>query len=384
MPKIPDPSSGDHATTRVFASRRLLVTSAKLAAAVFVCLLLVRQFGGVDFAHVEQLLRSVGWKACLVLIPAAAAVLFDTAGWAACITKGAPGVLARMIVPLRIGCDALINSLPAGAAAAETVRPILLHRRCGLDLPDAIASCLLAKLNMAIAQIVFVLGVIALSLLSGSFGPDRRIGWMLAIGALSFLPVLAAMALLYSGPRLTQTSTLLARIPSTRLRKLLQRVRPDLERIDLYAHTFAISHKRRLALSLGAFLAGWMTSASESFVILSLLGAGATLAQALTMEAVASLLRIAFFFIPSALGAAEIGYAALIASFGSADPAIVSAAFIAIKRSRELLWIALGYLALAFSLRPLPAPSGRRIFAPGLTSIIRRRSASVPEDSALH
>ncbi|HXX63845.1 MAG TPA: lysylphosphatidylglycerol synthase domain-containing protein [Bacteroidota bacterium] len=368
--------AGDHAAGKFSASRRLLITSAKIASAVIVCLLLGRQLGGVDFSQVGELLSSVGWKMCLVLIPAAAAVLSDTTGWAACITKGSPGRLTTMIVPLRIGCDALTNSLPAGAAAAETARPILLHRRCGLDMPEAIASCLLAKLNMAVAQIIFILGVIAPALACGSFGTARGVVWMLAVGALAFLPVLAAMALVYSGPRLRQTSALLAKIPWAWLRTLLERVRPDLERIDRYAQTFAASHKRRLALSLGAFLAGWITSASESFVILALLGAGASLAQALTMEVVASILRIAFFFIPSALGAAEIGYATLIASFGSADPVLVSAAFIAIKRSRELLWIALGYLALAFSARSHASSRGR-------TGFIRRRWASAPGDNAL-
>lgn len=57
---------------------------------------------------------------------------------------------------------------------------------------------------------------------------------------------------------------------------------------------------------------------------------------------VSAVLRIAFFFIPSAYGAAEAAYASLIAGFGSANPAAVALASVAIKRSQELLRIPLG------------------------------------------
>lgn len=331
--------------------RRILGWVLKLAAVSVLCLALIRQFADVDFAGVIVLLERVGWKALLVLIPAGLSMLADTAGWAVCIIPGSPVRLIGKILPLRIGCDALTSSLPAGAAAAETARPILLHRRCAVEMPDAIASCLLAKLNMAIAQILFVLCVLVFALQgrTGSIDPTAGAAWRLGLGALVLVPILAGMFLLYSGPRLTQIGRLLGRLPAIKLQNLLGRLEPNLRRIDHYAHAFAVDHTRRLVLSLVAFVAGWFLCASESFVILALLGAGASLSQALTMEVVASLLRIAFFFIPSALGAAEIGYATLIASFGVADPLVVTTAFIAIKRSRELLWITLGFGALGLS-----------------------------------
>lgn len=86
-------------------------------------------------------------------------------------------------------------------------------------------------------------------------------------------------------------------------------------------------------------------------MILRILGQNITVGQGFLMEGTACLLRIAFFFIPSAFGAVEAAYVSLIASFGVADPASIALAFIAIKRSREILWIALGYVALLISRR---------------------------------
>ena len=84
-------------------------------------------------------------------------------------------------------------------------------------------------------------------------------------------------------------------------------------------------------------------------MILRILGQDVSLGQGLLMEGTVSVLRIALFFIPSAFGAAEAAYASLITGFGVADPAAVALAFIAIKRSQELIWMALGYLGLFIS-----------------------------------
>ena len=111
----------------------------------------------------------------------------------------------------------------------------------------------------------------------------------------------------------------------------------------------SLRDRRALFASLASFVAGWILLGCESYLILRILGEDVSLGQGLLMEGTVSVLRIAFFFIPSAFGAAEAAYASLITGFGVADPAAVSLAFIAIKRSQELLWIALGYLALMIS-----------------------------------
>lgn len=203
---------------------------------------------------------------------------------------------------------------------------------------DAIASCLLAKVNMAIAQIVFVLLVTILSF-SGRPGDVSR-------AAMVLIPALACLVLVYTGPRLTQLVRILRRLRWKPLRTILERIGPSLRSVDSYVNGFGGRHKVRLLLSFAGFAAGWIFIGLESFVILSLLNVHVSLWQAFSLEAVASLLRIGFFFIPSALGASEVAYASLIAAFGVPIPITVAATYILLKRSREVLWILAGYVTV--------------------------------------
>jgi len=52
-----------------------------------------------------------------------------------------------------------------------------------------------------------------------------------------------------------------------------------------------------------------------------------------------------FFFLPGGLGAQDASYYGLLALYGVPNPE-VAAAFVILKRSKELFWIALGYLLL--------------------------------------
>jgi hypothetical protein len=326
--------------------RRAIEVTLKVGVAAVIGVVLYRQFSGLDTGAVWNLIERMGWGTALVLIPASLTTLIDTFGWSACVLRASALSLVVPLLPIRIGCDAILNSIPLGLAVGETVRPWLLHRQCGVALPDAIASCLLAKVNMAMAQILFVLSVAVLFLGGGQSALlERSAGGAgtLVIGGIILIPLLAGLMLVYTGPRLSQFSNLLNRVRWAPLQRFLEGIAPNLQSIDSYVRDFGSLNRSRLVQSLLAFFAGWIFIGLESFVILSLLGARVAVWQALSLEAVASLLRITFFFLPSALGAAEIAYAALIASFGIPDAITMAAAFIAVKRSREVLWILLGY-----------------------------------------
>lgn len=331
--------------------RRTIEATLKVGVASVIGFVLYRQFSGLDTGAVWNLIERMGWGTALVLIPASLTTLIDTFGWSACVLRARALSLVLPLLPIRLGCDALLNSIPLGLAVGETVRPWLLHRLCGVTLPDAIASCLLAKVNMAMAQILFILGVAALFVVGGQSAVlEHGAGGTatLVIGGIILVPLLAGLMLVYTGPRLSQVSNLLNRVRWAPLQRFLAGIAPNLQSIDSYVRDFGSLNRSRLVQSLLAFFVGWIFIGLESFVILSLLGARVAIWQALSLEAVASLLRITFFFLPSALGAAEIAYTTLIASFGIPDAITMAAAFIAVKRTREVLWILLGYSTFLF------------------------------------
>ena len=95
-------------------------------------------------------------------------------------------------------------------------------------------------------------------------------------------------------------------------------------------------------------------AAKETFLIATLLGTNLTLGQVILFEGVVSLLRAAFFFLPGALGAQEAGTVLLFQAIGIPAPAIAAAAFVLLRRLRELVWIVFGlFLLWRFQMSPL-------------------------------
>jgi uncharacterized membrane protein YbhN (UPF0104 family) len=79
----------------------------------------------------------------------------------------------------------------------------------------------------------------------------------------------------------------------------------------------------------------------------------------LAMEAAVVFARNAAFFVPAGLGVQDAGYLAFLSAFGVAAP--LAAAFIVVKRTKELLWIAAGYLVLLVLDRRAPRESATTV-----------------------
>ena len=330
-------------------SRKLIEIALKLLAVSIILFVLWRQFADVKIDKVLSLLDSAGFAVFLVLIPPLLQLFAETLGLALCI----PGRLSLKrffkVLPVRIGCDALLTSLPAGVVAAETLRPVWLRRACKIPIEKSVAACLMGKINMAAGEGLFLTIAVVLAGIGGHAYSGTLSGHMLIVPSVALVVVFASVVYIYSGARITQLISLLKRIGWYRWRRFLSRIEPSAGRIDETILFFARKDRRAVYASLTAFVGGWILLGCESYLILRLLGQDVSLGQGLLMEGTASVLRIAFFFIPSAFGATEAAYVSLITGYGASHPAAVALAFIAIKRSQELLWIAMGYIVLFVS-----------------------------------
>jgi uncharacterized membrane protein YbhN (UPF0104 family) len=65
------------------------------------------------------------------------------------------------------------------------------------------------------------------------------------------------------------------------------------------------------------------------------------------METTMSLIRAMLFILPAGLGVQDYGYVLFLKSFGVPDAESVGVAFVLIKRSKELIWIVVGYILMA-------------------------------------
>jgi hypothetical protein len=88
-------------------------------------------------------------------------------------------------------------------------------------------------------------------------------------------------------------------------------------------------------------------------VILRVLGAPLGFRDVIAFEAGLALVRHLVFFLPAGLGVQDLGYVAFLGALGLPRAALFAAAFVVLKRVKEAVWVAIGYL-LFFALRFAP------------------------------
>ncbi len=97
------------------------------------------------------------------------------------------------------------------------------------------------------------------------------------------------------------------------------------------------------------YILAWFTLAIESYIILTLLGVPISFVQVLAIDTSITILRGLFFFIPSGLGVQDLGYLAFFQALGLQDFLAYGAAFVLLRRFKEVLWYAAGYGVMFFS-----------------------------------
>ncbi len=308
-------------------------------------------FSNMQFSLVAERVRGIGPLAILLLLPYGFVFLAESLAWRLTIRVDPPPGTGALFL-IRTATDALLYSLPGGVAVAEPMRPLLLKRQCDVDITEGIGSSIIMKINIAVAQAVFILMGFSLVVLlypdvAEQIGPGRGFRGF-AIVAVSLLFAIALITLPFSGRRMGQLTGWLARVPFRPLRALLARGEPYIQRLDEHVGRFARDHTGKFLLSLVLSFSGWVAVGFETYLILRFLGVNPSFTQAVALESTASLFRIVFFFLPGGIGASEVGFVALLVAFGFPDPITLSAAYIAVKRLKEGVWILAGYLMFWF------------------------------------
>jgi uncharacterized protein (TIRG00374 family) len=115
-------------------------------------------------------------------------------------------------------------------------------------------------------------------------------------------------------------------------------------RLDTTLSAFYREHRGRLALSIVFHFGGWLMGSLEVYLILHFMGISVSLVTALVIEAFAAAIRSAAFLVPAALGAQEGGTMAIFAALGLGAGVGLSVSLV--RRGRELIWVAVGLVAL--------------------------------------
>ncbi|HKU44046.1 MAG TPA: lysylphosphatidylglycerol synthase transmembrane domain-containing protein [Polyangiales bacterium] len=324
----------------------------------------------LDWAATLRTLHQLGARAPLIVLPYAVVLSCDTLGWRFTFEK--PRELAYATLwRVRVATEAVANSLPAGPALAETVKAFILQRRLGLQLSAAAGNVVLAKFALAISQSLFLIVALALAMPTLSDNSHAVLGregleWYALGVAFGFLLIVClGLWSLSHGRLLSRFTHHGRRLGGGWLRHRLERLHPRLERIEHAFGAFARVPQLQSLAAIVMFSCGWVCLGCENFVILRLLGSDVTPGQAISMEAVLSVVRIVFFLVPSALGAQEAGYYLVLRAYGVSQPEVVAAAFMLAKRTKELVWIGIGYSVLSsLHVRVRDAAAGRPVTRP--------------------
>lgn len=350
-------------------TRRTWIQNAlRVLAAAGALTLFGRVVGGASAERVGALLAGVGALGiAAILLPQFAALSAEAVGWRFAFRALEREVRWSSLLRVRVATEAIAQSLPLGVAFAESIKPLLLKRHAGLEVAPAVAGMAGRKYLLLLSQSVYVLGLAALGFASLEAASRTLIGvpglGYIACGAGIALGVGAlAIALSLKQSGLARgVLALLRRVPIAALHEWLARREQAFTATDGALASFFRADARRTLVPAFWFGVGWLLESVETFLILRVLGVEVDLLTIASFEVVLSLVRNVAFFVPAGLGVQDLGYVACLTALGVPDPANTGAAFVLLKRAKELFWIVVGYGFLIADLAPAAAEKRARM-----------------------
>ncbi len=305
-----------------------------------------------ELRQAAGLIGDVGPMVALAVVPFFVAMLFQTAAFRQLIHVVADrrGATFARVLGVMLSAEAVLMSFPAGAAIAETVNPYLLKRRCGVAVPEAIAATAAKKALILLSNAIYIgLAVIigwtpmmaaSRTLLKSSFLPYAVLA---AASGLAIAALIMSKALV-SGGLAERSFSLLKRIPSERLARYLDERREGFAATDRSFSSMFQSSGGTLVSATLLLVGCWVVEGAETYVILRLLGVKLSFVDVLSFEVVVSFLRSLVFMVPAGLGVQDASYVAFLGAFGVPSASTVGVAFVLVKRAKEILWVAIGFL----------------------------------------
>jgi hypothetical protein len=338
--------------------RARVVLALKGAALLIFLVLLARSLSHADWAGASARLAAIGPAALLVLLPFPLALTLDSTAWKLLLARVGPRVPLAKLFRVRVATESLTVALPAGGIAAEALAPFLV--RPDAPMPDAIVSAaakrwLIIRGHGYYVGISFAVGFASLAASSRALLHHDGLPWIVLATSIGLLGL--SFALQNATTRLGLASRVhdgIQRLPRFFRRFGVQDLpRASFERVDTdLARIGKAAHPVPSALLVGA----WLVESFETWLILTILGVDVPWVVVLSFDAALSAVRSAAAFAPAGLGAQDLGYLAFFEAYGIPNAAAIGPAFLLLKRSKELVWVTIGFtLLFFFSRRKVPA-----------------------------
>jgi hypothetical protein len=320
--------------------------------------MLAHVFAGVDLRALGDALSHAGRLAPIAVLPFMAGMAADAAGMQMLLgALGRPASLGTLL-PIRSATEALHMTAPAGFVVADAATAALLDARCSVPPGEGAVLVVARKWLVMRAHAAYILvGAVAgaswLVRVSERWHCGKWTAVAVAAGlALAPLGLSTALGVGFQGrSTLARLRAAAGCVPWPWLQGKVERLHAGAAAGDALLGQVGAARGATWSATL-AFLGCWLAEALDTALILWLVGGPFDLGLALAVETGVSLLRSVGNVAPAGLGVQEAGYAGLLTATGVGVDAV--AAFVLLKRCKELFWIATGYALLAALRRQRP------------------------------
>lgn len=279
----------------------------------------------------------------VILIPSVIMYVIEAYGWKITLGPSAQAIPFWRLLAIRTAGEVVNMTTPTAYVGGEPLKAYLLKTH-HVPMVEGLASVVIAKTTMTIAEVLFILLGIALGfwMLGGNGSSGQTVAAaLLSVGLLVFGTV--AFVFIQRRGLFTWLLEFLRKI-GLKIAYLEAR-EEKLRSLDRTILNFYAHNRPAFYASTGLFLLGWLSEALEVFVIIHYLGGPAMALSAISIGALSVFIKGGTFFIPGSLGAQDGGNLLLLKAFGYSD--VTGITFALLRRFRELVWIGLGLLCLA-------------------------------------
>jgi hypothetical protein len=306
-----------------------------------------------DLSRVVEIVRSLGWRLPLLLLPNLAVTLVEALAWWRSFQALGVRPPFLPLVGTRIVAEAVMLGLPSGALISESLQPYLLKRRCGVPFETAVVATVGRKFFVVVSHgIVLAVATLLtwplLARVSRQAIGRAGLPWLLLAVALFMIAAFGVgIALGARAGMAERTRAGLGRVPGRRLAGWLERNATRFQRTDDHLLTFFQRERGALALPLVLYSAGWVMRGAEALLFLHVLGVDVAFTTALVLENALIVVRSIAVPVPAGLGVQDVGYVLFLQAAAVPAATTVGVAFVLLKRGKDLFFVLLGFALMA-------------------------------------
>jgi len=306
--------------------------------------------------NVYEAASTLGPAALLaVLIPSVIMYVIEAYGWKLVLGPSASAVPFWRLLTIRTAGEVVNMTTPTAYLGGEPLKAYLLKQH-HVPITEGVASVIIAKTTLTIAEVFYILIGIAVGFLI--LGTGGSVGQTITAAVVSVTVLVCSIAGFVFIQQRGLFASMLSIVKKLGLRvQVLETQEEHLRSIDQTILSFYRHHREAFALSTGVCLFGWLAESLEVFVIISCLGDTASLGSVISIGALAALIKGGTCFIPGSLGAQDAGNLLLLQAFGYSD--VTGMTFALLRRFREVVWIGIGLVCLALVGKRRPSEDHR-------------------------